>query len=394
MRHIHLLTYSAIASLGVAMVGCGGGGGGDEEPAPPSLSGVQAAYESVALAGNGGMHNLLWKLPTSGAPSAGAGDFIVDIGSSGLANSPLTGGTQANSAAWTSLSSALALPTLPINLSVPTNNPVYIPTTGQTYRAPDRVVQNGAVLVVSSSPTTLQRVSYVGDNIRIDTLAVDGSTVAYGNLISMVNVVDVAAQPIAAASDGTLAMWLDREGLISNAAALLKTGATFAAGSSYLKFTATRVADTMFTGDCTLTQTTASTTPVPCQTGKTLGGTSQTTESNFADGTGGTAKVWNLATEGTICELAAQAAGTSCPPFGVRYWVATTSRTSTMNVPETTDAYRVFFEMGGNIYTGTLQRTGAQIRENLGSNAAPNVQPFYIRVNSTFVQSLQAALKF
>jgi hypothetical protein len=37
---------------------------------------------------------------------------------------------------------------------------------------------------------------------------------------------------------------------------------------------------------------------------------------------------------------------------------------------------------------------GASIFQNIGSDAAPNVQPFYLRVNSAFEQSLKDALTF
>ncbi len=393
MTSINRLTASAAASLGLVLSGCGGGGGGDE-PAAPSLSTAQANYESFALAANGGVHSLLWKLPASGVPAAGAGEFIVDIGSAGLSGSPLTQGTLANDASWTSLSTALPVPALPVNLSIPSNNPVSIPATGQTFRTPDRVVQGGAIVVVSSMPTTKQRVTYVGSDIRVDVMAVDGVTVAYSNIVSAFDVVPVAQQAVPVPGDATLALWLDRENFVGNAAALIKPASKFAAGSAYARLTATRAADTLFTGDCTLAQTTTTANPVPCQTGKTLGGSSQTTEPSFADGTAGAGKTWTLATEGTICEIAAQAAGTACPPFGVRYWVATTPRSTAMNIPETTPSYRVYYELGGNIYSGSLQRAGAQVRENLGSNAVPDVRPYYIRVNQAFVQSVQAALAF
>jgi hypothetical protein len=133
---------------------------------------------------------------------------------------------------------------------------------------------------------------------------------------------------------------------------------------------------------------------VPCQTGKTLGGSSQLTESTFADGTAGGTKVWDLANEGTICEIAAQAVGTNCPPFGVRYWVASTPSTSAMNIPAQTTQYRVYYELNGSIYIGHLQKSGAQVQENLGSSAAPDMRPYYIRANKAFVQSLQSALAF
>lgn len=390
MSRINSAALLALASLGMGVVGCGG----DDDDSTPTLSTAQANYESFALASNGGTHSLLWNLPASGTPVNGTDQFIVDISSGGLAASPLTNGPQVGDATWTSLTTNLGVPALPINLSTPISNPPYIPTTGSTYRTPDRVVQNGAIVVVSSVPTTLQQVSYVGSDIQIDVFAVDGKTIAFSNTVSAVELVSVDQQPVAAPTDTTLASWLNSENLIANAATLLKPGAAFATGAAYAKYTATRKGDTLFAGDCALTQTTISTTLVPCQSGKTLGGSSQATESSFADGTGGTAKVWTLATDGAICEIAAQAVGTNCPPFGVRYWVATETRTSSMNVPETTTAYRAYFELAGNIYTGTLQRNGAQVRDNLGTNAAPDVQPFYIRVNKIFVQSLQSALLF
>jgi len=393
VSRINSVALLAVASLGIGVVGCGG----DDDSTPnrtPTLSTAQANYESFALASNGGTHSLLWTLPASGTPVNSADHFIVDSSSGGLAASPLTNGTQAALAAWTSLSSNLAVPALPINLSTPAGNPPNVPTTGSTYREPDRVVQKGAIIVVSSAPTTLQQVSYVGSDIQFDSFAVDGKTIAHSTTVSAVDLVSVDQQPVAAPTDATIASWLNSENLLANAAELLKPGAAFATGAAYAKYTATRKGDTLFAGDCSLTQTTTSTTLVPCQIGKTLGGSSQTIESSFGDGTGGTGRVWTLATDGAICEIAAQAAGTNCPPFGVRYWVATEARTSSMNVPATTTAYRIYFELGGNIYTGTLQKNGAQIRDNLGTNAAPDVQPFYIRVNKTFVQSLQSALTF
>ena len=393
MTRIKSVTLLAIASLGGTLVGCGGGDSAPTDSAP-TLSTAQANYESLGLASNGGVHELLWNLPASGAPIKGTGQFIVDISSGGLAASPLTNGTQANNAAWTSLSSTLTVPALPINLSTPTSNPALVPTTGPTQREPDRVVQNGAIIVASSAPTTLQQVSYVGSDIQFDVFALDGKTIAYSTTASAVAVIPLSQQSIAAPTDTTIAGWLNKEHLLANAATLLKPGATFATGSAYAEYTATRNGDTLFVGDCALIQTTTSTTLVPCQSGKTLGGTSQTTENSFSDGTGGTGKVWNLATEGTVCEISAQAAGTNCPPFGVRYWVATASRTSSTNIPETTTSYRVYFELGNNIYSGSLQRNGAQISENVGNDAVPNVMPFYIRVNKTFVQSLQSALTF
>jgi hypothetical protein len=63
-------------------------------------------------------------------------------------------------------------------------------------------------------------------------------------------------------------------------------------------------------------------------------------------------------------------------------------------VPPGTVSYRVYYEQNGNEYSATLQRNGAVISEKVGSDAAPDIIPAYVRVNSTFAQSVKAALNF
>jgi len=254
------------------------------------------------------------------------------------------------------------------------------------------VVRGGGVVVVSANPT-LVKVSYVGEDIEIDTLASDGKTVAFGTTITAVNPISVTGQLIAAPTDRTLAGWLNKDYLVANGG-LLKSGAAFEPGSEYLLFTATRTTDTLFVGDCGFTET--STTPatlVACQTNATIGGAGRLSETAFSDGTGNATRVWTFATDGSTCEIASQGTS-SCPSFGVRYWVATAPRTSSMNVPAETTAYRVYYELGGNIYSGELVRAGTPLGENLGSDAKPNVIGGYLRVNSAFVASLKSALTF
>lgn len=398
-----------LACAGPALVSCGGGSSSTASsvpapapapaPAPspaPVLSTAQTNYESVALAKNGGIHDMLWSLPASGAPTTANGNFFVDIASGGLANSPAGAGAQLESFAWTSLSASLTVPALPINIAIPSGTPTASPTTGPTVRLPDLVMQSsGVVVAASNTPNTIEVVSYSGNDIQVNTIAVDGTTVAYSTMISAVGVVSVAGQSVAAPSDPLIAAWLAKYSLLANVAPLVKSASTFAAGSAYVLNTATRKGDTLFVGDCALAETSISgATLVPCQTGNTLEGTGVATETTFYDGSGGTAKTYTLATDGSICEIAAQAAGSACPPFGVRYWVATNPRSPSGNVPAETVSYRVYYEQNSNVYSATLQRNGAVIGENVGSDAAPNIIPAYVRVNSTFAQSVKAALNF
>jgi hypothetical protein len=355
---------------------------------------LQAAYESVALAKNGGVHNVLWSMPATGMPTSCPTpptrncSFIVDDSSGGLASSPLTAGSQTEQYAWTSLSSTLAAPALPVNVDTPAATGD-VPAAGPTSRLPEMVVKGGQVRLISEAPTVVQ-VSYVGAVIRIDRLAADGVTVASSETIDSMNVVPVSGT--VASLGGEIGAWLNKHRLVSNAA-LLKAGATLGSGAAWVKSTRTRTGDTLFTADCTLDQTsTTAAGLVACRTGTTL--SAITTINNYYDGTAGAAKTYTLSTDGILCEIAAQAAGTACPPFGVRYWVSSTTRAQNANVPSATDTYRVFYELNGNVYTGNLQRNGTAIRTNVGSDAVPSIQPFVIRVNKAFVDSLKAALNF
>ena len=379
-------------SLASTVAGCGGGGGGVQEP--PTLSALQVVYESVALAANGGLHNVLWSMPAAGMPASCPVpttvncSFIVDESSGGLAASPLSAGTQTEHSAWSSLASSLAVPALPVNVDTPAATGD-VPADGPTLRAPDVVVKEGHLLLLSEDPT-IQKVSYVGDHVRIDRLASDGATVATSETITAMNVVDVSGTTVGGLRS-EIAGWLNKHRLVSNAA-LLDAGAAFGPGAAWVKSSRSRLGDTLFAGDCSLAQT--STTPaglVPCKTATTL--SALTTINSYYDGVGGATRTYTLASDGALCELVAQAAGT-CPKFGVRYWMSRTPRDPGANVPAATETYRAFFEANGNVYSGNVQKDGATLRTNVGSDAAPSIQPFVIRVNKPFVDSLKAALTF
>jgi hypothetical protein len=368
----------------------------EEDPATtPTLSTAQRNFESVALASNGGLHALLWNMPASGKPVAGASpaQFIVDITSGGLKASPLTHGTQIDPQQWLSLVPSIKVPVLPINLAPLVEGVAILPSSGPNVRLPFFAVQpgTGKVLPVSSDPTDGEQVSYVGSNIRVDSFEKGSDTIAFSTLITAVNTVSVAGQVVASPSDAITKATLAQFHLTANTA-LLKRGATFAAGSKYVELTAEALGPELFIGDCALTESALTFASVkPCETDTALA--SLSVEYNYLDGTDASVKTWSLAKNGVICKPGTNTA--TCPNFNLTYWVASTPRTTTMNVPAESNAeYRVYVEIGSNVYTGYLVHAGGAVWENIGSDEHPNVQRFFLRADKEFVTSLEDALSF
>jgi hypothetical protein len=249
----------------------------------------------------------------------------------------------------------------------------------------------GTVLVVSSDPTNRAQVSYVGNNIKVDTFATGSSTIAYSTTITAVTAVSVAGQSLATATDPIVKASLSAFSLTGNDA-LLKSGATFGAGSEYVKLVAENTGNAMFIGDCALTETATTVAAIkPCESDTTLA--SVGVEYSYTDGTNNAVKTWNLAANGVVCKPGTNT--TTCPNFNLTYWVASTARTTAMNQPaESNGSYRVFVQLNGNIYTGTLLHAGAAIWQNIGSDAHPNVQKFFLRANKEFSESIKGALTF
>jgi hypothetical protein len=368
---------------------------GSRPATTPTLSPAQENFESVALAANGGLHALLWNMPVSGKPVAGANppQFIVDITSGGLKESPLTHGTQIDPQQWLSLVPSIKVPALPINLGPLVEDVPILPSSGPNVRLPFFAVEpgTGQVLPVSSDPTNGEQVSYVGANIRVDTFEKGSDTIAFSTLITAVNTVSVAGQQVASPTDAITKATLAQFHLTGNST-LLKRGATFAAGSKYVELTAETTGPELFIGDCALTETALTFATVkPCETDTALA--SPSVEYNYLDGTDASVKTWTLAKNGVICKPGTNTA--TCPNFNLTYWVASTPRTTTMNVPAESNAeYRVYVEIGSNVYTGYLVHAGGAVWENIGSDDHPDVQKFFLRANKEFVTSLEDALTF
>jgi hypothetical protein len=123
-------------------------------------SASQQAFESVALAPSDGSYLFRWNLNLSGPQASGTNYAYSE--SSVLAQSPLTAGPQTNAqSAPANLATSLAL----------------------TSTGPTRILKNGSILVVPTLQAS-NRISYVGSDVRVDSLAADNTTVAYSQLRS------------------------------------------------------------------------------------------------------------------------------------------------------------------------------------------------------------------
>ncbi|WP_431256776.1 hypothetical protein ACQ86G_19000 [Roseateles chitinivorans] len=314
------------------------------------LSANQQAFENLILAPSAGSFYLHWNLNYAGGQTSGVNYAFSDYGV--LPTSPLTTGPQTNSqSSPRNVTNTLALPVA---------------------SSPTRVLKNGVVLVTGSS----SKVSYVGSDVRVDSLAVDNATVAYSEIRSNYEVV-----PLTGAIASTPADFAHFHNSFFSNANILNATATYAAGSSYLKFAQTNKADRYNVFDCTTATTGAAVTP--CRAGMTLTAAMTAGITSNSDGT-----VYRL-TDGTVGTV-----------DGVSVWVATTPRPVSATLSSTVQ-YRIYFELNGNVYTGALIKDGVllggsyYVSNPAGVTAADRLTflPFDIRMNKAAHDSIVAAMK-
>lgn len=316
------------------------------------LSTNQQAFEDLILAPSGASYELRWNLNYQGAQVSGTNYAQSDF--SVVATSPLTHGPQRSAqSAPRNLASSLAL-----HAGTPT-----------------RILKDGAVLVVPAAQTT-HVASYTGREVRIDTLASDGTTVAYSQQRSEFVTVPLSGLVVSAPAD--LAHW--HNSFWSNAA-ILDPAASFGPGAAYLKFTATNKGDRYTVFDCTATTTDANVTP--CVSGSTLEAALTAGMVSNSDG-----KTYHLA-DGTVSTVG-----------GVPVWVATTPRPVSATLSSTVQ-YRIYFQRNGNVYTGALTKDGQVLGGSywVSNPAGATVEerltflPFQIRLNKAAHDGIAAALK-
>ena len=313
-----------------------------------ALSADQAAFESFAAAAHGGIYLLDGHLNYTGAITS---DDFLSSSYGSLASSPLTSGpTTSTQSVPANLAPSLALP----------------------QETPVRVLVNGKILVVPAQHYDVV-VSYVGSGIQTDDLTNDTPpAVAYSQIRT--NYAVHALSGTIGATPAELAQPLNA--VMYNPLAL-DHAATWAAGSEYLTYTATSKGDRYEAFDCRLATYDASVDP--CYTGTTLAAALATGIHSNSD---------NFTYTST--------SGSTTTMGGVPVFVATNPRPQS-SVNAFTVEYRIYFELNGNVYTGTLIKDGTVLgggRYVQDPTASPQVieyVDYQVRLNKAANDSLAAA---
>jgi hypothetical protein len=239
------------------------------------------------------------------------------------------------------------------------------------------VLKNGAILVVPAKQGSFT-ISYSGSDVRYDTLADDGSTVAMSSLRSGYQF--VALSGTLAATPLEMARWFNSF-FANTTNPILDTSRSYAAGAGYLKYTEKSVGDRYYAFDCAAATTDANVTP--CFTGSTL---ATALNNGIVSGSDGVTYHTDDGSTRTV--------------GGVQVWVATTPRppSTTLNNAE---QYRIYFERNGNVYTGVLVKDGTAINGGYyvsnpgGATVADTLTflPYSVRLNKAAQDSLKAAMK-
>lgn len=307
----------------------------------------QAIAQNFSAAGT---YQIVWNLNYSGPETVGTNYATYDFSTTPL--SPLTNGPQA------------ATQTPRVNLTT---------TLTVLLGGPIRILKNGSILVVPGHDQTL-RSSFVGGSVRVDSLAADGSTVAYSQLRSTYTLVPLSGD-VKTNTPADMAQYLNS--FFSNPA-VLNGGVNYPAGAAYEKFFSTYLGDRYSVFDCAAATTDANVTP--CLTGATLAAALAGGIASASDG-----KTYTTG-DGAFSTLG-----------GVEVWIATAPRPQSATLSSATQ-YRFYFGLNGNVYTGALARDGQPfggsyyvMTPGIGA-AGLAFLPFNIRLNQAATQGLKAAM--
>jgi hypothetical protein len=267
-----------------------------------------------------------------------------------MAASPLTAGPQK------------ITPTAPVSIASTLSPPAVL--------IPDRFVVNGKIVVAS----TQDNVSYQGTGVRVDLLATDGVTVLDSELRSNYSIVPLSGAVAAAPAE--FAQFFNSPYFNPT---LLNAAATWNAGAAYEKYSNTQIGDVYSVVD--FTGATTGNLPAPVSTNTTIA------TLMAANG---------IAADGTTYTLAN---GSESVVNGVTTYVATNPLPNL-----TTTVFRTFYELNGNVYSGSLIRSGTVLGGNPFPVAIPGgapgtfttslTQQYQIRLNAAALASFKAALTF
>ncbi|HEY4081914.1 MAG TPA: immunoglobulin domain-containing protein [Burkholderiaceae bacterium] len=317
------------------------------------LSADQLAFESLNVAPGTGSVELRWNLAPTGGEVSGTHYAYSETATTII--SPLTNGPQTNAE------------TTPQNLST---------TLALKLNPPTRMLKAGAIVLV---PQTLsaRRISYVGSAVQVDSFASDGTTVALSETRS--NFSSVALSGTIGSTPLEMAHWYNS--LFANTG-LLNSTAAYASGSAYIRYDAVNKGDRYTAFDCHTTTTDANISA--CSTATTLQVALTTGITSNSDGT-----TYHLA-DGTVSTAE-----------GVSVWVATAPRpisATQSSAPE----YRIYFQLNGNVYTGSLIKDGVKLGGSywvstpLGVTVQDQITTldYQIRLNKAARDSIAAAALF
>jgi hypothetical protein len=340
---LFLLTGSLI-SCGGSGGGSSGGSGSGATPSAP-LSSDQQLYETAEL--NGGASTVTLNMPYGGGNLVSGTNYVYATSTGGLSVSPSVAGPEFETPVVSSLDSALALPAI----------------------APGRFLQAGQVML--RSVTAKRKISYVGTDIQVDYIADDGQTIVESaqfsdfSQVPLSGLIDNAPQELQAVYN--FDDWVSANYFAANA--------KWQSGAAYLKRHGGLISDAYIAEDCnntypSTTTTTAATTP--CQTGTTLSNIFPI--SLYATDGFGHPQETDFAADGTISTI-----------NGVTMWVANSPLPPVYDTP----AYRVFYELNGNVYMGLLEKAGTAF---LYAQTDGSVVNYTVTLNQAAVNSIQQGL--
>ncbi|WP_034474544.1 hypothetical protein, partial [Caballeronia zhejiangensis] len=235
-----------------------------------------------------------------------------------------------------------------------------------------RFLINGKIVVGSNS---LKRVGYLGDAIEVDTLSEDGNTTVEKRMRH--GIVKVPLSGAVASAPTELAQNLNS--LYFNPA-LLSATATWKSGAAYLRYQQLEMGDCYTVIDYAAATTGSLPTPVASNTTIAVlmlkGGIYSSADAKTYKSTDGVVGVVN----------------------GVNMFVASAARPNL-----TTTEYRIYFELNGNVYDGSLIKANTDVGGNsypVASSTATSgyvlnySQNYRILFNQAAVDSIHAALTF
>jgi hypothetical protein len=317
------MRFASLVLSACVLTACGGGGGGGDGS---KLSASQAAYESLVLS-PGAVYQVTSSLPLNGLPVSGT-HHLYDKGTS-LPKSPLTNGPQRLSvSAWSTINPRLALPSTVLQQWILFNK--------TPYKFFDQV----------------RELKYLGDDMVESIITTGGAVIASQTSIS------VTATPLT----GALASAANIPSTLFSNPSLLKTGAVWQSGSAYLNGIWKLNADSYSVSANNIDPEVLK----PIATGSTI---QQQIDANTLSYSGDFPAVkYNLGN------------GSIKPASAVNTGVTTFVATSPYFGDVVSGYYRTFYEINGDVYAGSLYKSGALV--------------IVANYNTKARESIQAALNF